>query len=46
MDNLPKLYDNAAVYCAEWRKSVGERNEALANVFEQMNEHNIKGIVI
>lgn len=40
MANLPQLYDNTVVYCAEWRKAVGERNEALANIFEQMNEHN------
>ena len=40
MANLSQLYDNTVVYCAEWRKAVGERNEALANIFEQMAAYN------
>ena len=39
MNTLPQLYDNSTLWCCEWHSAVTAKNEALANVFEQMAEH-------
>ena len=40
MNKLPHLYDNASLYCYEWRNALARREAALVNIFEQMAEYN------